>query len=40
MIELMMPGSKKIELFSRNHNLRPGWFSLGNQLGDLFEKWN
>lgn len=38
-IDLMMPGSKKIELFARNHNLRPGWFSLGNQLGENYEKW-
>ena len=38
-IELLMPGSKKIEIFARNHNLRPGWFSLGNQLGDLYDKW-
>lgn len=39
MIELMFPGSKKIELFARNNNLRYGWFSLGNQLGDLHKKW-
>ena len=32
-IELLMPGAKKIELFARNNNLRPGWLSLGNQLG-------
>lgn len=38
-IELMLPGSKKIELFARNHNLRNGWFSLGNQLGENYEKW-
>ena len=38
-IDLMMPGAKKIELFARNHNLRPGWFSLGNQLGEEFDKW-
>ena len=38
-IELMLPGSKKIELFARNHNLRHGWFSLGNQLGGVHEKW-
>jgi len=38
-IDLMMPGSKKVELFARNHNLRPGWFSLGNQLGEQYEKW-
>ena len=34
-----MPGSKKIEIFARNHNLRPGWFSIGNQLGELYNKW-
>lgn len=38
-IEMLMPGSKKIEIFARNHNIRPGWFSLGNQLGDLYDKW-
>jgi len=37
--DMLMPGSKKIELFARNHNLRPGWFSLGNQLGETYEKW-
>ena len=26
-----MPGAKKIEIFARNHNLRPGWLSIGNQ---------
>lgn len=39
MIEKMMPGSKKIELFARNNNLREGWFSLGNQLGETFNEW-
>lgn len=29
-IDYLMPGAKKIELFARNNNLRPGWFSLGN----------
>lgn len=38
-IELMFPGSKKIELFARNNNLRPGWFSLGNQLGEQYDSW-
>ena len=33
-----MPGAKKIELFARNNNLRSGWFSLGNQLGEVFDK--
>ena len=35
-----MPGSKKIELFARNNNLRPDWFALGNQLGETYLKWN
>ena len=39
LVDVLMPGSRKIELFARNHNLRPGWFSLGNQLGETFEKW-
>ena len=34
-----MPGAKKIELFARNNNLRHGWFSLGNQLGEMYQKW-
>ena len=32
MIENMCPGGRKIELFGRRHNLRPGWLTLGNQL--------
>jgi mRNA (2'-O-methyladenosine-N6-)-methyltransferase len=36
-IELMMPGAKKIELFASNQNLRSGWFSLGHKLG--YGKW-
>lgn len=39
MIDLMMPGSKKIEIFARNNNVRAGWFALGNQLGPQFDKW-
>ncbi|EGR29984.1 methyltransferase like 3, putative [Ichthyophthirius multifiliis] len=38
-IELLIPGSKKIEIFARNNNLRPGWLSLGNQLGETYEQW-
>jgi N6-adenosine-specific RNA methylase IME4 len=38
-IDLMMPGSKKIEIFARNNNLRQGWLSVGNQIGEVFEKW-
>jgi mRNA (2'-O-methyladenosine-N6-)-methyltransferase len=32
-IERMFPGARKVELFARNHNIRPGWLSIGNQLG-------
>lgn len=38
-IEKMLPGSKKIELFARNQNLRDGWLSLGNQLGENYQHW-
>jgi len=38
-IEKMMPGAKKIELFARNNNLKEGWLSLGNQLGENFQSW-
>jgi len=33
-IERMCPGGRKIEIFGRKHNTRPGWLTLGNQLGD------
>jgi hypothetical protein len=36
-IERMLPGGRKVELFARNHNLRPGWLSLGNQLGEYYD---
>lgn len=36
-IEKMFPGSRKIEIFARNHNVRKGWISLGNQLGEYFD---
>ncbi|KAM3132446.1 hypothetical protein pb186bvf_015405 [Paramecium bursaria] len=39
-IELMMPGAKRLEIFARNHNLRHGWFSIGNQLGETYQKWH
>lgn len=38
-IDIMMPNSRKIEVFARNNNLRTGWLSLGNQIGEVFEKW-
>jgi len=31
-IERLSPGTRKIELFGRLHNIRPGWLTLGNQL--------
>lgn len=34
LIERMCPGGRKIEIFGRKHNCRPGWLTLGNQLGD------
>ena len=39
LIELIFPWAQKAELFARNHNLRRGWFSLGNQLGDQYRVW-
>lgn len=34
-IERLCPGPYKLELFGRNHNLRPNWITLGNQLDDV-----
>lgn len=41
-IDAMVPGGRKIELFAKNHNMRKGWLSLGNRLGPTFEPftWN
>lgn len=33
-IERLVPKGRKLELFGRKHNIRPGWVTLGNQLGD------
>ncbi|WVQ68236.1 uncharacterized protein L199_006443 [Kwoniella botswanensis] len=33
-IERLAPHGRKLELFGRKHNTRPGWLTLGNQLGD------
>ncbi|KXN87907.1 N6-adenosine-methyltransferase 70 kDa subunit [Leucoagaricus sp. SymC.cos] len=35
LIERMCPGGRKIEIFGRRHNARPGWLTLGNQLGPM-----
>lgn len=37
-IDLMMPGSKRVELFARNHSLKEGWLLLGNQLGQQYDR--
>ncbi|XP_022654032.1 N6-adenosine-methyltransferase 70 kDa subunit-like [Varroa jacobsoni] len=31
-IERLSPGTRKIELFGRPHNIQPNWMTLGNQL--------
>ena len=36
-IERMFPGARKVELFGRNHNIRKGWLTLGNQLGEYYD---
>lgn len=35
-IDLMMPGSKKVEIFAQNNNLKKGWLSMGNEIGERF----
>jgi len=46
-IERMTPGTRKIELFGRRHNVQPNWVTLGNQLDgvvihdpELLSLWN
>jgi mRNA (2'-O-methyladenosine-N6-)-methyltransferase len=39
LIERMCPGGRKIEIFGRKHNVRPGWTTLGNQLGPVDVIW-
>jgi len=46
-IERMTPGTRKIELFGRRHNVQPNWVTLGNQLDgvvihdpEMLESWN
>jgi mRNA (2'-O-methyladenosine-N6-)-methyltransferase len=34
LIERLSPGTRKLELFGRPHNVWAGWLTLGNQLGD------
>ncbi|KAJ1928826.1 methyltransferase [Tieghemiomyces parasiticus] len=39
-IDRLSPGTRKLELFGRSHNTRPGWVTLGNQLNGarVYEK--
>jgi len=46
-IERLSPGTRKIELFGRPHNVQPNWVTLGNQLdgvmihdAEMLERWN
>ncbi|CAO3689897.1 unnamed protein product [Umbelopsis ramanniana] len=46
-INRLSPGTRKLEMFGREHNLQPGWITLGNQLKDsriydpqLVERYN
>ena len=36
LLERLSPGTRKLELFARMHNLRNGWVSLGNQLNNSY----
>jgi mRNA (2'-O-methyladenosine-N6-)-methyltransferase len=35
LLERLSPGTRKLEVFARQHNVRPGWVSLGNQLAGV-----
>ncbi len=32
LLERLSPGTRKLEIFARPHNVQPGWLCLGNQL--------
>jgi mRNA (2'-O-methyladenosine-N6-)-methyltransferase len=38
-IDIMFKNNPKVEIFARNHNLRFGLFSIGNELGESYDKW-
>ncbi|KAL1917025.1 uncharacterized protein VTP21DRAFT_5223 [Calcarisporiella thermophila] len=47
LIDRLSPGTRKLEIFGRQHNTRPGWITLGNQLestriyeADLVKRFN
>jgi len=46
-IERLSPGTRKVELFGRPHNVQPNWVTLGNQLDgivvhdeEMLKRWN
>ena len=41
LLERLAPGTRKLELFGRPHNVHKGWTTLGNQLGKtrITEPW-
>lgn len=39
MIERLSPGSRKLELFGREHNTQNNWLTLGNQLDGVHLEW-
>ena len=34
-IERLSPGTRKLELFGRSHNVQPNWVTIGNQLDGI-----
>lgn len=40
LLERLSPGTRKLEIFARPHNVRPGWVSMGNQLGKQLQRLN
>ena len=39
MIERLSPGTRKLELFGREHNTQNNWLTLGNQLDGVHLEW-
>ncbi|EIE25150.1 MT-A70-domain-containing protein [Coccomyxa subellipsoidea C-169] len=35
LLERLSPGTRKVEIFARQHNVQPGWVCLGNQLNGV-----
>ncbi|MEW5313584.1 MAG: hypothetical protein WDW38_005141 [Sanguina aurantia] len=35
LLERLSPGTRKLEIFARKHNLKQGWVGLGNQLDNI-----